>query len=57
VGIALLVLLFPFIGVMILLDSGGPVLYLSQERLGDKNGKCTKIIKFRTMNLNAEKDG
>lgn len=55
VGLLFLVLLFPFIGVMILLDSGGPVLYL-QERLG-KNGRVHKIIKFRTMKLDAEKDG
>lgn len=40
---------------MILLDSGRPVLYL-QERLG-KNGRVYKIIKFRTMKLDAEKDG
>lgn len=37
------------------LDSKGPVLF-QQERIG-KDGKVFKILKFRSMCLNAEKDG
>lgn len=42
------------VAVMIKLDSPGEVFYC-QERLG-KNGKEFKIVKFRTMVQNAEKD-
>lgn len=52
-----IVLLLPLcvIGVMIKLDSEGPALY-KQERLG-KNGKPFYMYKFRSMRLDAEKDG
>lgn len=43
------------IGIIIKIDSKGPVFFL-QERLG-KNGKVFKIIKFRTMIVNAENIG
>jgi exopolysaccharide biosynthesis polyprenyl glycosylphosphotransferase len=48
-------LLFPIISLAILLDTGRPILY-SQIRLG-KNGRIYKIMKFRTMVQDAEKDG
>lgn len=43
------------IAIAIKIDSKGPVFFL-QERLG-KNGKVFKIIKFRTMVVNAENIG
>lgn len=48
-------LLFLFIAIGIKCSSKGPVFY-RQERLG-LNGKKYNIIKFRTMVLDAEKDG
>jgi exopolysaccharide biosynthesis polyprenyl glycosylphosphotransferase len=54
-GVLGLGLLFPFIALAILLDTGFPILFL-QNRLG-KNGKIYKIIKFRTMRRDAEQDG
>ncbi|MCS6905264.1 MAG: sugar transferase, partial [Bacteroidia bacterium] len=47
--------LFLVISVLIKLDSKGPVFFL-QERCG-KNGKPFKIIKFRSMYIDAEKMG
>lgn len=43
------------VALLIKLDSKGPVFYL-QERIG-KNGKPFKIIKFRSMTVDAEKNG
>lgn len=57
-SILVLVLGFPIwlvIGIIVKLDSKGPVLY-KQERVG-KNGKLFTIYKFRSMVQNAEKDG
>ena len=54
-GCVALVMMWPFVALMILLDSGFPILY-RQERLG-KNGRAYYIIKFRTMRQDAEKDG
>jgi exopolysaccharide biosynthesis polyprenyl glycosylphosphotransferase len=42
------------VAIAIKLDSKGPVLY-SQERVG-KDGKIFKILKFRSMDVDAEKD-
>ena len=47
VGLVFLVGLFPIIAVIILIDSGKPVIY-SQERLG-RGGVPYRIYKFRTM--------
>jgi exopolysaccharide biosynthesis polyprenyl glycosylphosphotransferase len=55
VGLAICLALFPFIGLAILVESGLPILYW-QERLG-KGGREFKIVKFRTMYQDAEKDG
>ena len=54
----LMILLLPvcfIIAILIKIDSPGPVIY-KQERLG-KNGKQFFILKFRTMDVSAEKDG
>jgi len=54
-GVVILLILLPFIIFAVSLDGGGNFFY-QQSRLG-KNGKEYKIIKFRTMHLDAEKDG
>jgi len=55
VGLTVLIILFPLISLLILIDSGLPIMY-SQMRVG-KNGHSYKIYKFRTMIKDAEKDG
>ena len=58
ISISALLLLFPFfilIAWLIKRNSEGPIFYL-QERIG-KNGRPFQIIKFRTMIVNAEKNG
>lgn len=58
VSILALILLLPvyvLIAIAIKLDSKGPIFYL-QERIG-KGGKPFKIIKFRSMFVNAESKG
>lgn len=42
-------------GLLIFLESGGPVLYF-QERVG-LNGRLFNVVKFRSMRTDAEKDG
>lgn len=54
-GIVLGILFFPIILLGNLIANKGPIFY-TQERIG-KNGKIFKIMKYRTMVLNAEKDG
>ncbi len=54
----LILLFFPIMlvtGILILLESGGPVFYL-QERVG-LNGRLFSVVKFRSMRTDAEKDG
>lgn len=58
IGFVLLLLVWPFMlltAIAVRLDSNGPILY-SQERLG-LNGHIFKIYKFRSMKVDAEKDG
>ena len=58
VSITALVILHPIllvICILIRLDSKGPIFFI-QERMG-KDGVPFNIIKFRTMNQDAEKDG
>jgi exopolysaccharide biosynthesis polyprenyl glycosylphosphotransferase len=55
VGTGIYAILFPVIAVLILLESGQPVMY-KQVRSG-KGGKLYMINKFRTMRQDAEKDG
>ncbi|MFA6429379.1 MAG: exopolysaccharide biosynthesis polyprenyl glycosylphosphotransferase [Patescibacteria group bacterium] len=51
----LTILLYPFIALAIKFSSPGPVLY-TQTRVG-KHGVLIKIVKFRTMHMDAEKYG
>jgi len=51
----LTIFVLPLIACVIKCSSKGPIFY-QQTRVG-KHGKTFKIIKFRTMNLDAEKDG
>jgi exopolysaccharide biosynthesis polyprenyl glycosylphosphotransferase len=55
VGLIGFLAFLPLVSVAIFLDSGWPVIY-SQERLG-RNNKLYRILKFRTMYQDAEKDG
>ena len=54
-GLSICILLTPITAILILLDSGFPILY-NQIRSG-KSGKLYNIYKFRTMYQDAEKDG
>ncbi len=54
-GVVLIILCFPLISLLIIFESGLPIIY-SQIRLG-KSGKPYNIYKFRTMYKNAEMDG
>ncbi len=55
VGLVALALVTPFTALATLIDTGRPIFY-TQERLGLR-GSSFRIIKFRTMVQNAEKDG
>ncbi len=55
VGSLIFLLIFPFVALAIVLETGFPIFY-SQTRLG-KGGTVFKIYKFRTMKQNAEADG
>ncbi|HID64904.1 MAG TPA: sugar transferase, partial [Anaerolineae bacterium] len=55
VGLTLFAPLLPFIALAIRLDSPGPV-FLRQDRVGQR-GRVFKLIKFRSMVPDAEKDG
>jgi lipopolysaccharide/colanic/teichoic acid biosynthesis glycosyltransferase len=55
IGGILLVIIFPLVSLLIIIDSGLPIFY-HQPRVG-KNGVPYKIYKFRTMAKDAEKDG
>lgn len=55
---ALIVITWPVMlvtAILIKLESPGPILYL-QERVG-LHGRLFKVVKFRSMGVNAEKDG
>lgn len=54
-GCAALLLLLPFLGPLVWLDVGRPVLY-RQERLG-LAGRRFRLLKLRTMEAGAERDG
>ena len=55
VGVAILIVLTPVIALVTLIDSGLPITYW-QTRAG-KGGKPYRIIKFRTMQIDAEQEG
>jgi len=55
VGLGICAALYPLVAILILLDSGAPVIY-KQIRSG-KGGKAYYVYKFRTMRQDAEKDG
>jgi lipopolysaccharide/colanic/teichoic acid biosynthesis glycosyltransferase len=55
IGLIILAPFIPFVAWRIKKDSDGPALF-KQERIG-KNGQPFIILKFRTMYLDAEKDG
>jgi exopolysaccharide biosynthesis polyprenyl glycosylphosphotransferase len=55
VGLGIWLILYPLIALVILIDSGFPIMY-SQMRSG-KGGRPFRIHKFRTMRQDAEKDG
>jgi lipopolysaccharide/colanic/teichoic acid biosynthesis glycosyltransferase len=55
VGLLAFALVYPWVALAIVLESGRPVLF-SQRRLG-KGGKPFNLIKFRTMWQDAEADG
>ncbi len=55
VGLAIFLVLFPFLAIAILLDDGWPIFY-TQPRLG-KGGVPFNMVKLRTMIKNAEADG
>ena len=55
VGTLIFLLVFPFISIAIIMETGFPIFY-SQPRLG-KGGMTFTILKFRTMRQNAEADG
>lgn len=54
-GLLTFITILPFVALAIYLDSPGPIFY-RQIRLG-QSGKPFSIIKFRTMSVDAEKDG
>jgi exopolysaccharide biosynthesis polyprenyl glycosylphosphotransferase len=54
-GLSLYLVLYPFLAIIILLDSGFPIVY-KQIRSG-KGGKPYTFYKFRTMRQDAEKNG
>ena len=52
IGILITLLVFPFVALAIKIESRGPVIF-KQERIG-KNGRRFKILKFRSMYVDAE---
>ena len=55
IGLTVLAILFPFVALVICIDSSGPIFY-AQERVG-KGGKTFRAFKFRSMILGAEGKG
>lgn len=52
IGTILFLLIYPFVGLAIKLDSPGPIIF-AQKRVG-KNGRVFKLFKFRSMYQDAE---
>ena len=53
IGIAITLVIFPFVAIAIKIDSPGPVIF-RQQRIG-KNGRRFYMYKFRSMYIDAEK--
>lgn len=54
-GTLIMVIFLPFISLATIIESGFPV-FFTQERLG-RGGQSYKMVKFRTMERDAERDG
>jgi exopolysaccharide biosynthesis polyprenyl glycosylphosphotransferase len=54
-GLIFLTIIYPIIALIIIIDDGFPILF-RQVRVG-RNGREIKLIKFRSMKKDAEKDG
>jgi len=55
IGFIIFIIILPIIWIIIKIGDNGPIFY-RQSRVGE-NGKIFEIIKFRTMIVNAEKNG
>jgi exopolysaccharide biosynthesis polyprenyl glycosylphosphotransferase len=55
IGLTVLVILLPLVALALYIDSPGPIFY-TQERVG-KGRKTFRLVKFRSMIPNAEKEG
>jgi exopolysaccharide biosynthesis polyprenyl glycosylphosphotransferase len=55
IGTLIMISLYPLISLAIILESGFPI-FFTQERLG-RGGQPYKMVKFRTMERDAERDG
>jgi len=55
IGTMIMIAFFPLISLAIIIESGFPI-FFTQNRLG-RGGQAYKIIKFRTMARDAERDG
>ena len=55
IGCIVMLLVLPVVGLAIRLDDGGPI-FFRQRRVG-LNGRSFRLLKFRTMVLDAERDG
>jgi exopolysaccharide biosynthesis polyprenyl glycosylphosphotransferase len=55
IGTLIMISFYPFISLAIILESGFPIFFM-QERLG-RGGQPYKMVKFRTMERDAERDG
>ena len=55
IGLGICILIYPFVALVTLIDSGTPIMY-KQIRSG-KGGRPYLVHKFRTMRQDAEKDG
>jgi exopolysaccharide biosynthesis polyprenyl glycosylphosphotransferase len=55
IGLLLLAVVFPWVSLVILMESGWPILF-TQSRLG-QGGRPYEVVKFRTMQQDAEADG
>lgn len=53
IGTIIFLIIYPFVGIAIKIDSPGPVLF-KQKRVG-KNGRIFQLLKFRSMYVDAEK--